>query len=119
MRGSSRRRGAGRKCGLQTRAAPRSDPDHHPDSDPEPAGVAWRNGLRTGRWAGGRGGRWVAALWWLDQLGSLSLLGHRVQCRQTLRLGLWAPRRGDPRAHTRVLVSVLWRQLMGVEVIVC
>ena len=65
----------------------------------------------------GVSGRWVAALWWLDQLGALAVLDHKVQCRQTLSgsdYGLIDDETMRPTAE--FWASVLWRRLMGTAV---
>ena len=66
----------------------------------------------------GVSGRWAAALWWLDQLGSLSTLGQQVQCRQTLSgsdYGLL--HEGTLEPTPEYWVSVLWKRLMGTTVL--
>ena len=65
----------------------------------------------------GVSGRWVGALWWLDQLALLSTIGHKVQCRQTLSgsdYGLLDEASLEPTPE--FWVSVLWRRLMGTDV---
>jgi len=65
----------------------------------------------------GVSGRWAATLWWLDQLGALSQLEHRVQCRQTLSgsdYGLLNEATLEPTSE--FWASVLWRRLMGTAV---
>ena len=65
----------------------------------------------------GVSGRWVATLWWLDQLGSLAVLHHKVQCRQTLSgsdYGLIDDQTMRPTPE--FWASVLWRRLMGRKV---
>ena len=65
----------------------------------------------------GVSGRWVGALWWLDQLGAVAAAGHRLQCRQTLSgsdYGLLDDGTLAPTAE--FWCSVLWRRLMGTRV---
>ena len=65
----------------------------------------------------GVSGRWAGALWWLDQLASLSTIGHEVQCRQTLSgsdYGLLSETTLEPTPE--FWVFVLWRRLMGTRV---
>jgi len=65
----------------------------------------------------GVSGRWVGALWWLDQLALLSTIDHKVQCRQTLSgsdYGLLDE--GSLEPTPEFWVSVLWRRLMGTAV---
>ena len=59
-------------------------------------------------------GRWVATLWYLDQLGALALRSHRVQCRQTLagsEYGLIDE--GSLQPSPDFWAAVLWKRLMG------
>ena len=63
-------------------------------------------------------GRWATALWWLDQLGLLATLNHSVQCRQTLSgadYGLIDDATFEPTPD--YWASVLWRRLMGSQVL--
>ena len=65
-------------------------------------------------------GRWATALWWLDQLGALALVGHRVQCRQTLSgsdYGLIDAGGGRLTGTPDYWASVLWKRLMGPQVL--
>lgn len=62
--------------------------------------------------------RWVASLWWLDQLGLLARQGTKVMIRQTLTGGNY----GMLDRHTLsplpdYWVSVLWKRLMGTAVL--
>lgn len=65
-------------------------------------------------------GRWATALWWLDQLGALALVGHQVQCRQTLSgsdYGLIDAAGGKLTGTPDYWASVLWKRLMGPQVL--
>ena len=65
----------------------------------------------------GVSGTFISALWWLDQLGSLAVLDHQVQCRQTLSgsdYGLIDDLTMRPTPD--FWASVLFRRLMGTEV---
>ena len=65
----------------------------------------------------GVSGRWVATLWWLDQLGALAVLDHKVQCRQTLSGSDYGLIEDETlRPTPEFWASVLWRQLMGTDV---
>ena len=91
-------------------------------------GPARRDGTTPECWLGETGsaqaggqpgvsGRWVGALWWLDQLGAVAAAGHRLQCRQTLSgsdYGLLDDGTLAPTAE--FWCSVLWRRLMGTRV---
>lgn len=62
--------------------------------------------------------RFVASLWWVDQLGLLARRGHRVSVRQTLSgsdYGLLDEETLDPRPD--YWASVLWKRLMGTTVL--
>ncbi len=62
--------------------------------------------------------RFVASLWWVDQLGRLARRGHRVSVRQTLSgsdYGLLDEVMLDPRPD--YWASVLWKRLMGTKVL--
>lgn len=61
---------------------------------------------------------WVSSLWWLDQLGALAKVGVQVQVRQALvgsDYGLLAETDYAPRPD--FWSTVLWKQLMGPEVL--
>ena len=61
--------------------------------------------------------KYIGGLWWLDQLGSLALLSHKVVIRQTLtgmNYGLINDKNYEPRPD--FWNSYIWKKLMGTSV---
>ncbi|MEL6179936.1 MAG: hypothetical protein AAFS10_13340 [Myxococcota bacterium] len=63
--------------------------------------------------------RFVSGFWWLDQLGRLAQRGHRVAVRQTLSGSDYGMLDDDGSFNPRpdYWNSVLWRRLMGTQVL--
>jgi heparanase len=60
--------------------------------------------------------RYLAGLWWLDELGALAQNGHDVVVRQTLIGSNYGMLNDDLSPRPDYWASVLWKRLMGTQV---